>query len=277
MNTIIDVKSLGETTSLAAASKPTLASQARSAHDAFTRLDNFVARTLNGQASVSRQALRLGYQFACACVANPDEAAKLPEWDQGAVREGTNSYYQPLKYVAGDVSREITSKLTMWAAIYRDASENSIPADEFLDVLKRNHGVRAWYDSLRTAANDNEPMQPGEAIVATVAFGQPANDNRPEEPEGPEPVTPVAVAPLPEPGTTVVAEPPSTVAAPPEAEPQFVLVLLDLATVEADVLTTIEQGGYRGLVRLQGITGPAIVRLLNDHGLDARVIRGVAR
>lgn len=251
--------------SLAAASEPTLALQARIARDAFTWLDNLVARALNGQSSVSRQALKFGYRFTRACVANPEEAVQLPNWEQAAVREGTNPYYQPLKYVAGDVSKEIACKLTMWAAIYRDAAENSISVDAFLEVLKRNHGVRAWYDSLRKAANDNAP------VVATVSFGEPANDNRPEEPEGPEPVAPVAI------------EQPSTPAAPPEPEPlpcpepQFGLALLDLAVVEPGVLTTLDQGGYRGLVRLQGITGPAIVRLLNDHGLDARAIQGVAR
>lgn len=185
--------------SLVAASEPTLASQARSARDAFTRLDNLIVRALNGQAYYSRQALRFGYLFARACIANPQKASKLPEWEQGAVREGNNPYYQPLKYVARGVSNEITAKLTVWAAIYRDAAENSIAADAFL-VLKRDHGVRAWYDSLRKAANDNEPVQAGESAVAAVSFGEPANDNRPEEPGGTVAAIPVPLEPPPNPG-----------------------------------------------------------------------------
>jgi hypothetical protein len=61
------------------------------------------------------------------------------------------------------------------------------------------------------------------------------------------------------------------------SQPKFGLVLLDLAAVEPDVLATLDQGGYRGLVRLQGITGRAIIRVLNENGFDAHGIRGAAR
>lgn len=129
----------------------------RLARDGFTDLDSAIQDALLGRSGGARETFALGYAFACRCVAAPAEAEKLPRWGDAAVQAGTNPYYRPLKCLTVDVvSHELTSVLTQWAAIYRDAASRDQPLTptDFADELKRR-GRRPWYDSLPKKPRDN--------------------------------------------------------------------------------------------------------------------------
>ena len=142
----------------AAAKRPTLLAQYRAAKDALTRLDGVVYNLLDGQGGIGRRATQAAYAFTIACFNKPAQAAKLPGWADAAVQPGTNPYGQPLKMLADDMSNIIQAKISIWAKVFRDAHTAKIKPEHFLEHLKRNHGIRRWYDSINMvekAANDN--------------------------------------------------------------------------------------------------------------------------
>ncbi|MBC8269047.1 MAG: hypothetical protein H8E36_09890 [Rhodospirillaceae bacterium] len=144
-----------------AATKPsTLLAQYRAAKDAITNLSSIVGNLLNGQGGAGRRAHLAAYTFVSACMDNPAEAAKLPGWDDAAVQAGTNPCYQPIKMLAADMNPAVQSKISMMAKVYQHAHKANIAPEHFLEHLKRNHGLRRWYDGINLAekaANGNTP------------------------------------------------------------------------------------------------------------------------
>ncbi len=121
----------------------------RIARDGMTFLDAMFQDALVGRSDIARQTFAIGYEFARRCVADSAAAEKLPRYQDAEVQAGSNPYYRPLKYLALDViSKELTSALTQWAAIYRDADTRGLTAVTFVDELKRVGGRRNWYDAL---------------------------------------------------------------------------------------------------------------------------------
>lgn len=142
-----------------AATKPiTLRAQYRAAKDAISSLNSIVNTLLDGQGGIGRRAALIAYSFTIACMDSPVKAAKLPGWDDAAVQPGANPYCQPLKMLADDMNNVVQSKISIWAGVYRHAHDAGITPEHFLEHLKRNHGMRRWYDAINTkakAANDN--------------------------------------------------------------------------------------------------------------------------
>ena len=144
-----------------AATKPsTLLAQYRAAKDAITNLSSIVGNLLNGQGGAGRRAHLAAYTFVSACMDNPAEAAKLPGWDDASVQAGTNPCYQPIKMLAENLDPAVQAKISMMAKVYQHAHDAGIKPEHFLEHLKRNHGLRGWYDGIvlaGKAANGNVP------------------------------------------------------------------------------------------------------------------------
>ena len=143
---------------IAAAKPSTLIAQHRAAKDAFSSLNNVVNNLLDGQGGIGRRAMQVGYSFTIACMDNLEEAAKLQGWDDAAVQTGANPYCQPLKMLAEDMNPAIQTKISIWAKVFQSAHGVGITPDKFLEHLKRNHGMRRWYDAICLAeksTNDN--------------------------------------------------------------------------------------------------------------------------
>ena len=176
---------------LAAAKRTTLLAQYRAAKDAVTRLDGVVYNLLDGQGGIGRRATQAAYAFTIACFNKPAQAAKLPGWADAAVQPGTNPYGQPLKMLADDMSNIIQAKISIWAKVFRDAHTAKIKPEHFLAHLKRNHGMRRWYDSIGLAekvANDN-----GKNAGLGRASGAGGKANSMPKPKAPAPA-PVDIA-----------------------------------------------------------------------------------
>jgi hypothetical protein len=141
------------------ATKPTtLLAQYRAAKDALSSLNSFVTNLLDGQHVYGRRATLAAYTFATACMDNPADAAKLSGWADAAVQSGANPYCQPMKLLVGEIDIALQSKISIWAKVFRDAHTAGITPERFLEHLKRNHGMRRWYDRINMktrAANDN--------------------------------------------------------------------------------------------------------------------------
>ncbi len=144
-----------------AATKPsTLLAQYRAAKDAITNLSSIVGNLLDGQGGAGRKAHLAAYTFVSACMDNPTQATKLPGWDDAAVQAGTNPCYQPIKMLAVDMNPAVQSKISMMAKVHQHAHKAKIAPEHFLEHLKRNHGLRRWYDGINLAekaANGNTP------------------------------------------------------------------------------------------------------------------------
>ncbi len=143
---------------IAAAKPSTLLAKQRAAKDTFTNFSNVIGYVLDGQGGPGRRAYLAGYIFTTACMDNPAEAAKLPGWDNAAVQAGANPYGQPLKMVAININPVIQAKISMLAKVYQHAHDAGIKPEHFLEHLKRNHGMRKWYDAIvlaDKAVNDN--------------------------------------------------------------------------------------------------------------------------
>ena len=134
--------------------------QFRAARGAVTNLKSVVSNLLNGQGGAGRRATQTAYAFTVACMDNPAEAAKLPGWDDAAVQASANSYTQPLKMLVDDMDNIIQSRISIWVKVFRGAHKAGITPEHFLEHLKRNHGMRRWYDAIvlaDKAANGNVP------------------------------------------------------------------------------------------------------------------------
>jgi hypothetical protein len=145
---------------IAVAKPSTLLAQFRAAKDAIGNLNSMVNNLLDGQGGAGRRATQAAYAFTIACMDNPAEAAKLPGWGDAAVQAGANPYFQPLKMLVDDMNNVIQSRISIWAKVFRVAHEAGITAEKFLEHLKRNHGMRRWYDAIvlaDKAANGNVP------------------------------------------------------------------------------------------------------------------------
>lgn len=144
-----------------AATKPsTLLPMMRAAKFSFTNLSNVVGSVLDGQRGPGQRAYLAGYIFTIGCMESPADAAKLPGWDNAAVQANANPYYQPLKMVAKNINSDVQTKISLLAKVYRDAHKENIAPEQFLEHLKRKHGLRRWYDSVvlaEKAANGNVP------------------------------------------------------------------------------------------------------------------------
>ena len=143
----------------AAAKRTTLLAQLLAARDSLTILDKAVTNLLEGQNAIGGKALVAAYSFTIACMERQAEAAKLSGWKDAAVQSGNNDYCQPLKLLAGDLDNVPQSRISIWAAVFRNAHAAKIKPKNFLEHRKRNHGMRQWYDAIikAKAANDNEP------------------------------------------------------------------------------------------------------------------------
>lgn len=148
----------------AATKLSTLLALQRAAKDAIGSLNSMVNNLLDGQGGAGRKAVQAAYALTVACMDNPAEATKLPGWDAAAVQASANPYCQPLKMLVGDMDNTIQSRISIWAKVFRGAHDAGIPPDKFLEHLKRNHGMRKWYDAIVLAGkpvNDNGPKGGG--------------------------------------------------------------------------------------------------------------------
>jgi len=137
------------------------------ARDGFTRLDKAMQDALLGRSREARITYAVAFEFTRRCIENPPKAEALPRWEEATVQAGTNPYYRPLKCLLLDVmSKELTSTVTQWAAIFQDADTRKLSAKDFVDELKRLGGRRAWYDQLpKPPRKDTDPPKdesPGE-------------------------------------------------------------------------------------------------------------------
>ena len=146
------------------AKRTTLRAQYRAARESLTNLNSTVANLLDGQGAIGGKALVTAYSFTIACLERSAEAAKLPGWKDAAVRPSANPYCQPLKLLAGDMDNITQSRISIWAAVFRNAHAAGIKPEDFLEHRKRNHGMRRWYDFITTsdslnltAGNQNKP------------------------------------------------------------------------------------------------------------------------
>lgn len=134
---------------LASASGIELVELDRLARDGFTELDKAVQDALLGKTDGARTTYALAYEFSRRCIGDPASAEALPRWAEAKVQAGANLYYRPLKYLTLDVlSRDLTSALTQWAAVFQDANARDLNAEAFADELRRR-GRRPWYNDLR--------------------------------------------------------------------------------------------------------------------------------
>lgn len=143
---------------IAAAKPSTLMPQLRTAKDAIGNLNSIVDNLVDGQGGAGRRATQAAYTFTAACMDNPAQAAKLPGWDDAAVQASANPCCQPLKMLVDDMDNIIQSRISIWAKVFRGAHDAGIEPDKFLEHLKRNHGMRRWYDAIGLAdkaVNDN--------------------------------------------------------------------------------------------------------------------------
>ncbi len=144
---------------ITAAKPSTLLALQRATKNAIANLNSMVNNLLDGQGGAGRRATQAAFAFTVACMDNPAEAAKLPGWDDAAVQAGANPYFQPLKMLVGDMNNVIQSRISIWAKVFRDAHDAGITPEDFLEHLKRNHGMRKWYEAIglaEKAANDND-------------------------------------------------------------------------------------------------------------------------
>lgn len=145
-------------TGITATNPSTLLAQYRATKDAIANLNSMVNNLLDGQGGAGRRATQAAYAFTVACMDNPAEAAKLPGWDDAALQAGANPYFRPLKMLVDDMNNIIQCRISIWAKVFRDAHDAGITPKDFLQHLKRNHGMRRWYDAIGLAdkaTNDN--------------------------------------------------------------------------------------------------------------------------
>ena len=224
----------------AAATPATLLALHREARDAITRVDITVNGLLDGQFDLGRKAILAAYTFTVRCMDAPADAAKLPGWADAAVLSGTNPFGQPLKLLADDVNNIVQAKISMWAKVFRNAHQASIAPDQFLDHLKRNSGMRRWYDSIVAAESAANP--------------KPANGGRKgggkRNGGGKGSGKPTTASPAPK-GTSTVVPMPVNVVQQVKACGQIALAFIDMKVLlcDADARAALESNpAYLGMV-----------------------------
>ncbi len=155
----------------AGAKRTTLLAQYRAARESLSRVDSEVNNLLDGQNAIGGKALVAAYSFTIACMERPAEAAKLPGWQDAAVQPGANPCCQPLKLVAGDMNNVVQSRISIWAGVARHAHAEGIKPAKFLEHLKRNHGMRRWYDAINMQAKASNDNDPGGGVGASPGAG----------------------------------------------------------------------------------------------------------
>ncbi len=139
------------------ATKTLLAKQA-AAIFAVSYLNNAIVSLLDGQGEIGQRAVQTAYDFTIACMDDIATAQTLIGWTKAAVQSGKNPYCQPLKLLAPQKDNIVLSKISIWAKVFRVAHAAGITPGEFPSHVKRNHGMRRWYDTIGladNAANDN--------------------------------------------------------------------------------------------------------------------------
>lgn len=165
----------------ATAKRPNLKALFKAAREDVTQVNNTVCGLLEGRDALGGKAMESAYRFTIACMEQPAAAAKLPGWKEATVQPGANPYCQPVKLLAGDMDNSIQSRISIWAKVFANAHRAKIKPDEFLAHLKRNHGMRRWYDFINTsgsttAGNDNHP---GKASCKSGGAGGKGKDTKP--------------------------------------------------------------------------------------------------
>jgi hypothetical protein len=126
-----------------------------------------LSRTINtlvdGQAAIGKEAVKEAYSFSVKCMDNKTEAAMLSGWEEARLPQNANPYCQPLKMLIDKTNKDIQSRISIWARVFKVAHGAGIKPGSFLKHVDRNGGMRKWYDAIvlaekkKKAANDNEP------------------------------------------------------------------------------------------------------------------------